>query len=405
MKSKLLWMAGVLIVLGGICVSCASHKLSWVSPYREISSLKEGDILHIPTGVVVTEKQLINILSGARVVYVGEAHDNVNSHKVQLDILKALAEQHPGKIAVGMEMLKRTSQDVADKWTSGELDEKELVRTWVKDWSNDFQYYRPILHYVQEHKIPLLALRAPDDWVETIRGDADPTAQPERNEEPLPNMDVKDAYHRAHIKAVFGKHPKHMQSFESFYKVQVLWDESMAASVSEYLLSEGGQDKQVLIFAGQQHVEYGFGIPRRVFRRVPFPYAIILTTVVGFPPEKQHKLMNVTLPDIPLLPGDFAWMVSYKDLEDERVYLGVMVQDAQGGVKILGVSKDSSAEKGGLEKDDIITAFDGEPIKTTFDLTYSIGQKKPGETGLIEILRDEKPLRFEVTFQAGGPHK
>ncbi len=404
MKFTYLHMAAVLFALGGMCVSCASHKLSWESPYREISTLDEGDIFHIPTGVEVTQKQLINILSGAKVVYVGEAHDNVNCHKVQLEILKTLAEQRPGKIAVGMEMLKRSSQDVADQWTSGGLDEKEFVRTWMEDWSNDFQYYRSILQYIQEHNIPLLALRATDDWLETVRN-ANATVQPEENEESLPEMDVEDAYHKAHIKAVFGKHPKHKQSFESFYKVQVLWDESMAASVSEYLLSKAGQDKQILVFAGQQHVEYGFGIPRRVFRRVPVPYAIVLPTVVSFPPEKRQKLMNVRLPEVPLLPGDFAWIVGYQDLEDQRVYLGVMVRDAEGGVKILGVSKDSTAEKGGLEKDDIITAFDGEPIETKFDLTYAISLKKPDETGVIEILRGENPLRFEVTFQSGGPHQ
>ena len=404
MKFTYLHMALVLFALGGMCVSCASHKLSWVSPYREISSLKEGDIFHIPTGVEVTQKQLINMLSGAKVVYVGEAHDNVNCHEVQLEILKALAEKRPGEIAVGMEMLKRTSQDVADQWTSGGLDEKEFVRIWVEDWSNDFQYYRSILQYVQEHNIPLLALRATDHWLETVKS-ANSTVQPEENEEPLPEMDVEDAYHEAHIKAVFGKHPKHTQGFESFYKVQVLWDESMAASVSEYLLSKEGQDKQILVFAGQQHVEYGFGIPRRVFRRLPVSYAIVLPAVVGFPPEKRRKLMNVTLPEVPLMPGDFAWIVGYQDLEDERVYLGVMVRDAEGGVKILGVSKDSTAEKAGLEKDDIITAFDGEPIETKFDLTYSISLKKPGETGVTEILRGEKPFRFEVTFQSGGPDK
>ncbi|NVL89722.1 MAG: ChaN family lipoprotein [Desulfobacterales bacterium] len=380
-------------------MGCAGHKLNWQSPYRELSSLKEGDIIHIPTGVKITKEQLINMLTGTRIIYVGEVHDNINSHKVQMEILKALTKRHPKKIAVGIEMLKRSSQESADQWTSGKIDEKDFVKIWLKNWSNDFQYYRSILHYIRENKIPLIALRAPGDWLERVKK-AESADQPKDNEEEFPQMDFQDPYHRAHIKAVFGKHPMGGQSFESFYRVQVLWDESMAESIAEYLQGEHGQDKQMLIFAGSHHIQYGFGIPRRVFRRIPLPYAIVLPMTVHVPPEKKHKLMAVTPPEIPLQSGDFAWIVSYQDLDDQRVYLGVMIRDTDDGVKVLGTLKNSTAEEVGLQKNDIITAMDGEPIETRFDLTYLIGLKKPGERGIIEVLRDKKPLSFEVTFKA-----
>ena len=106
-----------IIILVIFCIffaGCAGYKLNWQSPYKDLSSLKEDDIVHLPTGVKVTKDQLIDILSGARIIYVGEVHDNINSHNVQLQILKALAERNPQKIAVGMEMLKRTSQVSAD---------------------------------------------------------------------------------------------------------------------------------------------------------------------------------------------------------------------------------------------------------------------------------------------------
>jgi len=379
------------------------YKLSWQSPYKELSSLEEGDMVHLPTGVKVTKEQLVNMLSGARIVYVGETHDNMNAHKVQLEILEALTERYPGKIAVGMEMLKRPTQEVADQWTSGELEEKEFVRTWVKDWSNDFQYYRAILEYVRDHHIPLLALRASDEWQEEVKKN-ESADDSQESEGKLPDMDMGDPYHRAHTKAIFDKHPRENQSFEEFYKVQVLWDESMAASITEYLLSEAGQEKQLVIFAGNQHVEYGFGIPRRVFRRVSLPYAIVLPTTIHVSAEKHHKVMKVALPEIPLLPADFAWIVTYQDLEDEKVYLGVMIRETEDGVKILKTIEGSVAEKAGLKENDIVTAFDEEAIETTFDLTYLISLKKPEDKGVIEVLRDKQPLRFEVTFQATHHH-
>jgi len=382
-------------------MSCAGPRINWQSPYREISSFEKGDIIHLPTGIKLTKEQMISMIDNSRIIYVGESHDNVCAHKVQLEILKALSELNPGKITVGMEMLKRPSQDIADQWTSGKLEEKEFVRTWVDDWSNDFEYYLDILRYIREHNIPLLALRASDEWTEKVKGSQ---AANEENEQDLPEMDVEDPYHRSHIKAIFDKHPGAGQDFEGFYKVQVLWDESMASSIYEYLTSKVGLDKQLLIFAGSQHIEHGFGVPRRVFRRLPLSYSIVLPIAVEPPPVGKHKLMHVSQPEVPLQSGDFAWAVGYEDLTDEKVYLGVMVHDAEDGVKILGIGKDSAAQEAGLKKGDIIKALDSEPIETPFDLTYFISLKNPGDKGTIEILRDEEPLSFEVTFKAGGFH-
>jgi uncharacterized iron-regulated protein len=382
------------------------RKLDWQSPYKDISTLEEGQIVHLSTGGVVTKEQLIDIADGARIIYVGEAHDNLNAHKVQLEILQAFHERHTGNIAVGMEMLKRPSQAVADQWTSGELEEKEFVRTWVDDWSDDYPYYRDILEFVREHHIPLRALRASDDWMKRVKAlpDTEPADLGEASEEALPEMDIEDIYHRSHIEAVFNKHPRHSQDFEEFYKAQVLWDESMAQSVYEYLTSEEGHDKKILVFAGSQHIEHGFGIPRRVFRRLSVPYVIVLPVTIEVPSGKKHKTMKVTLPEVPLLPGDFAWMVSHDDLEDKKVYLGVMIKETDEGIKIIGMAKDSAAEKAGLEKEDIITVFDGEPIEKSFDLTYLIGLKESGDKGIVEVLRNGEALRFEVTFEVKPMH-
>ena len=382
-----------------VCVGCASSHLNWQSPYTELSSLEEGDIVHIPTGIKTTKGELMDILNGAQVIYVAETHDNINSHKVQLEILKEMTERHPRQTAVGMEMLKRSSQGDADQWISGELDEKDFVKVWVDNWGNNFEYYRSILRYVREHEIPLLALQAPDEWTEKVKVES--SAETKENEEKLPQMDYEDPYYRDYIRAFFGKHPMGGLDFEGFYKVQVLRDESMAKSIADYLQSEDGRDKKILIFAGGNHVQYGFGIPRRVFRRLPVPYTIVLPMTVRIPPDKMHKVMDVRMPEIPFQPGDFVWIVNYEDLSDQKVYLGVIVRDTDEGLRVLGTLKNSAAAKAGLQKDDLVKALDGNPVENKFDLTYFVSLKKPGEEGVVEVLRNNEPVRFEVTFQAG----
>jgi uncharacterized iron-regulated protein len=389
-------------IIGAFCLillaGCARHHVDWESPYRELSSLREGEILHLSTGVTVSKEELIDMLDGVRVVYVGEAHDNMKCHEVQLKILQALSERYPGEVALGMEMLQRPSQDAADQWIAGELDEKSFFKIWADNWSNDFDYYRDILRYVRDHNIPLIALRASDDWMEEARQGSN-TGPPEEKEEAIPELDLADPYHRSHIESVFQKHPHKKQDFDAFYRVQVLWDESMAQSIAEFLESDEGRDKRVVVFAGGHHVQYGYGIPRRLFRRFPLPYAIVLPTTVRMPPDKRHKVMPVTFPEIPFRPGDFAWIVGYEDLTEKKVSLGVMIRDTDDGLKVMGILKNSTAKKIGLKKEDIITAMDGEPIQTRFDLTYLIGMKKPGDQGIIEVLRDNEPLSFDVTFE------
>jgi uncharacterized iron-regulated protein len=394
MKQKMIWVFCLILLAG-----CARHEVDWRSPYTGLGSLHEGDILHLPTGVKVTEEQLIDMLAGVRIVYVGEAHDNAKCHEVQLSILKALSERYPGEIAVGMEMLQRPSQEAVNRWISGELDEKSFVKVWIDNWSDNFDLYRDILHYVRDHKIPLVALRASDEWMEKARaGDTD--GQTENAEEALPELDLEDPYHRSHLEAVFKKHPHGGKDFESFYRIQVLWDESMAQSLAEFLETKEGQNKRILVFAGSHHVEYGYGIPRRLFRRLPVPYAIVLPITVHMPDDKMPKLMDVTLPEIPLRPGDFAWIVGFDDLSDQKVYLGVMIRDTDDGVKVVGALKNSTAKEIGLQKDDIIVALDDEPIKTKFDLTYLLGLRKPGDQGVLKVLREGQPLSFDVTFES-----
>jgi len=105
---------------------------------------------------------------------------------------------------------------------------------------------------------------------------------------------------------------------EAFYRVQVLWDEAMAETAAEYLKSPEGQGRRLLILAGGNHVRYGIGIPRRLFRRVPLPYAIVLPFPVEIPDDKRDRLMDVEMPDLPMRPADFYWAVGYESLDEPK---------------------------------------------------------------------------------------
>src|SRR5919202_5149025 len=68
----------------------------------------------------LTQKQILQELAKANVVYLGETHNNPEDHKAQLEILQALHQQNP-KIAIAMEMFQRPFQDVLDQYLVGKI--------------------------------------------------------------------------------------------------------------------------------------------------------------------------------------------------------------------------------------------------------------------------------------------
>ena len=391
----------ILLALAGLLTGCAAHVtgLGVDSPYRDPGTLEKGQILHGATGRLLTEAELLDYLSRYPVVYVGETHDSVDSHAVQLAILRGLVERFPGEVALGMEMLRRPSQPDVDAWLAGTMDDKTFLRVWTNNWGpSSFPYYRDILHFAREHKLPVLALNAGND-VKTALRDKGPNGLDAEAAAALPEMDLDDPYHRAFIEGIFGGHSGGSDRLDAFYRIQVLWDETMAQTAAEYLQSPAGLGKRLVVLAGGNHVRYGFGIPRRVFRRLPLPYAIVDPWAVEIPEEKREKMMDVDVPEIPIRAADVYWATGYEDLEGERVMLGVQIENAEGGgVRVKGVLPESAAAQAGVREGDVIVAVDGTPVEEMFDLTYQVGLHKPGDKGTLEVLRGEERPTLDITY-------
>ncbi len=398
------WLLGSIGLVFAILMSlagCASmEKDSVENPYRILQGATLDDIFHIPTGIKVTKEQLLDLLAGGRVIYIGETHDNVEAHRVQLEIIKGLTERYPGQVAVGMEMFQRSFQAVLDQWSREELTEKEFLKEtkWYSVWTMDYEYYKPILNFIREHHLLLLALDPSGELMKEVSNQGLEGLSEEVRRK-LPQIDLSDPYHRKLIKAFYKAHPSLNQSFERFYGVHVLREETMAEIIADFLTSEKGKGKKLIVLAGGNHIRYGLGIPRRVFRRLPEAYAIVLPVEISIPEEMRKRLMDVQLPDIPLTPADFYWMVKYDNIKKERLRLGVIVKEVASKVIVARVLKDSSAAKAGIKEGDILISMDGEGLHENFDLTYLIGQKKPGDKGRFLIQRGEAQFEVEALFE------
>ena len=379
------------------------------NPYPRTATPKVGEIVHLPTGTRVTMAQMLAVARDARIIYVGETHDNPASHRLELDILKGLAESGPGRQALGMEMFVHSQQPVLDRWVAGELDEKAFIKEsrWFDNWKADFDYYRDLLIFARDHNIPVIALNAEKSQIETVRRKAPDQLGPEERAR-LPELDLADPYQRGMVKAIFGDHVRGEMQLDGFVRAQTLWDETMAESVAGYLSSPAGEGRQMLVVTGGYHVEYGFGIPRRVFRRLPASYVVICGLEIDIPPEKQDQIMDVTLPLFPMVPSDFTVYLAYESLPQAGVRLGVEIGPAAPagrGILVRSVGAGSNAERAGLKAGDLMLSFDGAPLAGSYDLIFAVKRKKAGDHGELQIERQGRRARLDVLFQAVGTDK
>lgn len=372
-------------------------------PYTSAHEPQVGDILHLPTGIYVDKAALFDQASRAQVVFVGETHDNPASHRLQVEILQAMEKNNPHKVSLAMEMFTPAQQEVLDRWTAGELQEREFLKEvdWYHTWKMNFALYRPLLKLAKEKKIPIIALNADDALVSKV-GHTPPAQLSKEVRSELPKM-VDDPYQTAATKAYYGGHQIEAGAFAGFQRVQTLWDETMAENLANYLKSEKGQGRRVEVVAGGNHIAYGYGIPRRLFRRIPVSYLLVGSREIEIPKDKQNRFMDVTMPEFPMPPYQFIEFTRYEELKNPGVKLGILIDEDKGGLRIKGVIPGSVAEKSGLQKEDLLTELDGLPLKELFDLIYELQQKKVGDQLTLTVERAGKTISVPVKITEQEP--
>lgn len=377
-------------------------------PYPAAEKPLSGAIRHLPTGIDVSAEQMLSALRETRIVYVGETHDNPAAHRLELQILKAMAEHHPGRLSLGMEMFNIDQQSVLDRWTAGELDERTFLKesAWHSNWRMDFDYYRDILLFAREHGIPVIGLNAPKKLVQTL-GMQSIEDLDEATRSQLPAMDLTEPYQRAMVEAVYAGHGEGNKRLDGFHRVQTLWDEAMAESIVRELQAKE-QEQHMVVIAGGNHVRYGFGIPRRVFRRLPTSYQTVGVQEVSVPPEKRDRLMDIELPIFPMVAYDYLAYVDYESLPGKRVKLGVRFRENDGRVVVESVVEGSTAGRAGILAGDILLRLGDAEIRDAFDLVYEVNQYLEGDNSILTLVRNAAEVVLPLTFEPmpeGSGHK
>ncbi len=362
-------------------------------------------LLPPPAGIPVRHVQdfaaIVDDLAESRVVYVGEHHTEYADHLLQLQIIQALHARDP-KLAIGMEMFPRSSQQALDRYINGEIrDERAFLKAsrYFEVWGYDYRMYRDIIEYARKHAIPLVALNLDKEIVSQVfkSGNTDSLTPEQRATVAAErNLDVPGYRQRLNRARLLHQSAAGKNNLAGFIQAQAMWDETMAESITRYLAAH--PDSRMVVIAGSGHVYKDSAIPLRVARRMQVRQSVVIADNGMQDGREQGSRV------------DYLMFVSPMSLEPAGK-IGIMLKTEKTGqektsrMRIVGISPHGKAGKAGLEKNDIILAIDGRPVHSMSDLKIGLMGKKPGDHVRLTILRTrpllpDETLELDVTLSA-----
>jgi len=268
------------------------------------------------TGAVLSEAEVTRRLRAARVVLVGEEHANPAFHAVQRVVLeRVVAVETNGShhIVVGVEWLPRSSEGVLDDFLNRSpqppIAELRSLVDWDEVWGHDFDAYAALFETARRVHVRIVPLNAEPGLARVVARGGVAGVPPERAAE-LPPLDsgneAQREWFRARMEAAAEGHPGHALSGEALdrmYLAQLVWDETMARSVIAAIVSPAAatETRQVVVFAGMGHVEYGLGIPARLGGLTH----LVIVPVVSLE-DARSRVRDAAMPE---READLFWLV------------------------------------------------------------------------------------------------
>jgi len=230
--------------------------------------------------------EVVKNVEGSDVIFIGETHDNIQHHKVQLDIIRSL---HAKKftIAIGLEMFTPEDQQKLDDWIEGKLDEERFKQIYSRNWSYGWQLYRDLFFFARDNHIPLIALNIPKAVISKVVAQGSSALQ-ESEIPPKISWSLNEsqaAYMRTIAKQVFGNTPPD-KLVARLCEAQALRNNGMAWNIAKY--KKNHEADKVVVLAGTWHAVKN-GVPALLSAYDKLTYKVIL------PELPEFNLENATV--------------------------------------------------------------------------------------------------------------
>ena len=205
-------------------------------------------------------------LTRADAVFVGEQHDDLNTHRLELAIIEGLTRRGV-PVVVAMEMFERDVQSVVERYASGAINEDQFLKE-SRPWPRYASDYRPIIEFARAHKLPVVATNVPrhiatdvgKTGMSAIEGLGADRALAAKE----PKCPTSGSYYERFVAAMGG----HEGANPNFYFAQCIKDETMGEAVADAF--NKSTDRVTIVHVnGAFHSDFGEGTAESARRRMP----------------------------------------------------------------------------------------------------------------------------------------
>jgi aminopeptidase N len=349
------------------------------------------------TGQALGPDELAARLDKTRLLLLGESHTSVESHRVQLHVLRALARRGRA-IRVGLEMFPYTEQASLDSWNAGRWSEAEFVdkARWYEHWGYHWGYYRDVLLFARAQNIPIFAVNAPRDLVAAVRKTGIASLSAEQAARMPPKVDTDSADHLALFKAQVGGGDRLHdgmtdEAWKGMQAAQATWDAAMAWNAVQALKAASDPNAIMVVLVGSGHVAYGLGIERQA--RAWFGGSVASVIAMSLADDEGPTGA------VRASYANFVWGVP-REPDSAWPSLGVSTRTAEGGRRpIIDVEKDSPAAHAGLKVGDVLVKIDDVAIDSREAMSRQMASYNWGDAPRVTITRGDQQLVLTVALR------
>ncbi|HOC17104.1 MAG TPA: ChaN family lipoprotein [Vicinamibacterales bacterium] len=352
------------------------------------------------TGEVVTPEDLPPRLAKTGLLLLGEEHTTMETHQVQLRILRALADSGR-RVLIGLEMFPYTAQAALDEWHAGSLPEEEFVRKsrWYEHWGYNWRYYRDILLFARDRKIPMFAVNTPREVVASVRKKGLANLSPEEAAHIPDRIDADNADHLLYFKTTFEgeEGPVHGagmsdEMWKNMLSAQATWDATMGYNAVQAWKRANDLGAIMVVLVGLGHVAYGLGIERQARNWFDGQIASVIPVTVNGP--------DGAVASVRASYANFLWGLPHA-IDSLYPSLGLSTAVGQGETarRVILVQKDSVAERAGVKPGDVIVSVDGTPLSDKEAYNRLMAEKRWGDRARIVVRRGGEDVTLTALFR------